>query len=195
MNVTSSLLLSKCHTPPPQTDEMTEFAMARYRTQIWVRLREQRLAEEMWCGYHRHCPGIMPGDRVCIRTSDGTWTKNIIDHIGTCLLCVLCASYRSYTCSFTCISRLTSDVLILRNTVTQYTSPLGPDKSMKIRKSGLFTTTYEPVNEQEVIRDEPPHPTHIAIGTRILAKLSYMSNKFSPCVITSINGNRGTQDN
>lgn len=76
-----------------------------------------------------------------------------------------------------------------------YTSPLGPDKSMKIRKSGLFTTTYEPVNEQEVIRDEPPHPTHIAIGTRILAKLSYMSNKFSPCVITSINGNRGTQDN
>ena len=57
-------------------------AVSRYRTQIWARLRENTLKEEYLEGYELYCPGIGQGDRVCVKTGDGTWTKNIIDHIG-----------------------------------------------------------------------------------------------------------------
>ena len=59
-------------------------AMTRYRTQIWVKLRENRVDDQnqKWFEYHRYCPPIFPGDRVFIRASDGTWSRNIIDHIG-----------------------------------------------------------------------------------------------------------------
>ena len=73
-----------------QIDEMTSMAMTRYRTQIWVKLRENRLNDERWLEYHRFCPAIFPGDRVCIRGSDGTWSRNIIDHIGAEILFIMC---------------------------------------------------------------------------------------------------------
>ncbi|KAL5257862.1 hypothetical protein ACHWQZ_G012714 [Mnemiopsis leidyi] len=134
-----------------QIDEMTSMAMTRYRTQIWVKLRENRVNDQdtRWFDYHRFCPPIFPGDRVFVRGGDGTWTRNIIDHIGL-------------------------------------------DNSMKIRLPGFFTTSYESVASQDVIRDEPPHPTHLAVGTKVLAKFSYLSNKYSPCCVKSIDFKRGT---
>ena len=67
----------------------------------------------------------------------------------------------------------------------------GLDNSMKIRLPGIFTTTYESVASQDVIRDEPPHPTHLAVGTTVLAKFSYLSNKYSTCCVKSIDLQRG----
>ena len=71
---------------PFQIDELTSMAMTRYRTQIWVKLRENRLKDDSWMDYHRFCPSIFPGDSVFIRGSDGTWSRNIIDHIGAQLV-------------------------------------------------------------------------------------------------------------
>ena len=60
---------------------------------------------------------------------------------------------------------------------------IGKDGHLKIRNNHFLSTSYDTVLDKDVVLDEPPHYTHLIKGTRVLAKLSVLSNAYTECVV------------